>query len=130
MVVHREGGPVVSPGAAATKFFVADASADDVFRYGSDGTEKGSFALPSTASEPRGVASDVTGSTIWVVDAASKAVFVQGPDGNTRGTWSPLGIQAPEGITTDGADIRAVLQELSSTQRCLFPPLHRCGMGQ
>ncbi len=90
---------------AATKFFVVDAAADRVFRYQGSGAENGLFDLPHGVTNPRGVASNVSGDTVWVIDGSSHIVSVQGPDGTVRGRWLGVGLDDPQGITTDGSDM-------------------------
>src|SRR5262249_6624971 len=41
-----------------TKFFVADPATDQVFRYGSTGTDNGPFAIDTAVPDPRGIASN------------------------------------------------------------------------
>src|SRR5262249_19187189 len=59
-----------------TKFFVVDdATTNNAFRYGSDGTARGSFSLTTANAAPRGVAGSLAGDKYWVVDT-NGSVFV------------------------------------------------------
>src|SRR5207244_3355751 len=52
-----------------TKFYVVnDTTTDKTFEYGSDGTPGESYNLGSRDTAPRGAASNVAGTMIWVVD--------------------------------------------------------------
>ncbi|MHB0960422.1 MAG: putative Ig domain-containing protein [Pirellulaceae bacterium] len=71
-----------TPGdAAGTRSFVVDNQADAVFRYGADGGLRGDFDLRGGVTDPRGIASNVTGDTLWTIDGTTHAVRVQGPGG-------------------------------------------------
>jgi hypothetical protein len=89
----------------ATKFFVVDPAAGATFRYGPDGSPVGSFALDSTVVNPRGVASNATGDTLWVIDGTTREVTVHGSAGAGRGSWRAEGLARPEDIATDGRNI-------------------------
>ena len=71
-------------GSASPKFFVADPSADNVYRYTSAGGTTGFVPTDSLVKDVRGIVSDAAGDTLWQVDAASRAIVVQGPTGALR----------------------------------------------
>jgi RHS repeat-associated protein len=89
---------------AGTKFFVVDQPAHQNFRYDAAGNPLGQWDLGQSNSRPRGVASDVAGTTVWVIDA-NKNVYVYGSDGTVRGGWAAGGLNQPQDIATDGTDI-------------------------
>ena len=95
--------PVTSP-AGPTKFFVVDAAADASFRYDPAGNPLGSFAVHA-ARDPRGIAANAAGDTLWIIDGQSHQVIVQGPDGSVRGSWLAHGLSNPQDIATDGRDL-------------------------
>ncbi len=98
----------VAPGyAGQTKFFVADKGTDEVLRYDAGGAYVGYAGLRTQDggnTDPRGVASNVQGSKLWVIDA-DKKVYVYGGSGNFQGSWTAKNLSSPQGITTDGTHI-------------------------
>jgi len=94
-----------SIGSAAPKFFVADPSADNVYRYTSSGGTTGFFPTDSLVKDVRGIVSNAAGDTLWQVDASSRAIVVQGPTGTLKGYWTASDVSQPSGIATDGTDI-------------------------
>ncbi len=106
--VARDMATPVGPGADGAKFFVTDPSAGAAFRYGPTGVVAGGFGLAGAAADPRGVAANAAGDTLWVLDAAAKRVVVQSPGGAVRGSWAAGGLQDPQDITTDGMDVWVV----------------------
>src|SRR4029079_18005556 len=92
----------------ATKFYVVnDGSPDQTYRYGAPGNAIGNSALNSGDSAPRGAASTVAGTTIWVADA-NRNVYVYNTAGALLGSWSAGGMNPSaqvEGIATNGTDI-------------------------
>lgn len=91
--------------AGPTKFFVVDDQADTMFRYGRSGSAAGLFTLDAGVANPRGIAANAAGDTLWVIDGATKQVTVYSGDGTRRGTWTPAGLQSPQDIATNGTDI-------------------------
>jgi hypothetical protein len=89
-----------------TKFFVADDDVDQTFEYDAGGTPGGTnWNLASGNTDPRGAASDGTGTQVWIVDS-DKRVYVYDDDGVAQGSWSAKGgLKRPEGIASDGTDI-------------------------
>ena len=87
-----------------TKFFVPDASADEMFEYEANGTLVTNSDLASGNNAPRGAASTVSGDTVWVVDK-DDLVYVYDDAGNLQGSWKANGLDRPEGIATEGSDI-------------------------
>jgi hypothetical protein len=91
-----------------TKFFVVDdATTNNTFRYGSDGTTRGNSSLATANSAPRGVAGSLAGDKYWVVDTSGN-VFVYSNTGNLLGSWTADGLPKnakPEGIATNGTDV-------------------------
>jgi RHS repeat-associated protein len=106
-VVGGAGLPAPSQ-AGATRFFVADATADSAFRYDPAGTAAGGFALDVNARDVRGVASNAAGDRVWAIDAVTQLVTVQGSDGRLLGWWRPEGLQSPVGVSSDGTDMWVV----------------------
>jgi hypothetical protein len=92
----------------ATKFYtVDDAAPDRTFEYAEDGSLIESYAINSTNSAPRGIATVAAGDRLWVVDAARR-VFVYNNSGILQGSWTAgtLANNATvEGIATDGTHI-------------------------
>jgi hypothetical protein len=71
-----------------TKFYVVnDASTDQTYRYGALGNSQGSSSMTTGNTAPRGIASNVTGNTIWVADANRK-VYVYHNNGANLGSWT------------------------------------------
>lgn len=92
----------------AAKFFVVDATSDEVFRYGETGDDRGDFAASPMAENVRGVASAADGSVIWTIDGVTKRIHVQGPDGTSLGSWRTAGLVSPQGVTVHGDDLWVV----------------------
>ncbi|MFM7085464.1 MAG: S8 family serine peptidase [Cyanobium sp.] len=94
--------------APSTKFFVVnDNSPDRTFEYASDGLLVENYALASTNTAPRGIATNADGSITWVLDA-NRRVFVYDNSGTALGNWVPGGLPNSitlEGIATDGTHI-------------------------
>ncbi|NUQ64040.1 MAG: cadherin-like domain-containing protein [Pirellulales bacterium] len=88
----------------ATKFIVADPSAQSTFQYDAAGNPAGRLSLNGENQQPRGVASNKDGSLRWVVDAKG-VVFVYDDAGRAVGRWEARGLDKPEGIATDGSDV-------------------------
>jgi sugar lactone lactonase YvrE len=91
-----------------TKFYVVDdASINRTYEYDATGGSNESYSLDTGNSAPRGVASHITGETVWVIDA-NKKVYVYNNNGGLLGSWTagslPSNAQV-EGITTNGTDI-------------------------
>jgi hypothetical protein len=107
-----------------TKFYVVDdASTDRTYRYGLPGTALGNSTLGSGNTAPRGVASNVTGTTVWVADA-NKKVYVYNPSGSLLGSRSAGGLPANatvEGITTNGTDLWLVANSTSKDKVFKYP---------
>ena len=87
-----------------TKFYVVDDSVDDMFEYEADGTPVENYHLGSGNNSPRGVAADITGTTVWVIDN-DDSVYVHDNAGNLLRSWRASGLSRPEGIATDGTDV-------------------------
>ncbi|MEZ6101666.1 MAG: putative Ig domain-containing protein [Pirellulaceae bacterium] len=94
--------------ATASKFFVADSAADEIFRYGTTGNGLGAFSAVPMAQHLRGIASSDDGSEIWTIDGVTKRVHVQSADGTSLGTWQTTGLSSPQGITVHGNDLWVV----------------------
>jgi hypothetical protein len=92
-------------GTASPKFFVADPSANNVYRYTGSGGSSGFFPADALVSDVRGIAANLAGDTIWQIDANTHAVVVSGASGTLKGFWTANGVSQPTGITTDGKDI-------------------------
>ncbi len=99
--------PTPSP-AGATRYFVADATGDAAFRYDAAGAAVGSFDLDVNVRDVQGVAASAAGDRVWAIDAVTRLVTVQGDDGRLLGWWRPEGLQAPVGVSSDGADVWVV----------------------
>ena len=89
---------------SGTKFYVVDDSVDDMFEYEADGTPVENYHLGSGNNSPRGVAADITGTTVWVIDN-DDYVYVHDNAGNLLRSWRASGLSRPEGIATDGTDV-------------------------
>lgn len=92
-------------GSASPKFFVADAGADNVYRYTASGAGSGFFPVDALEGNIRGIAANAAGDSLWQIDATTHAVVVQGPTGTLKGFWTASDVSQPTGITTDGRDI-------------------------
>jgi hypothetical protein len=90
------------------KFYVVnDATANISYRYGADGTSRGSSTLAAGNSAPRGVASTIQGDKTWAIDA-NRTVYVYSASGTLLGSWTAGTLAnnaTPEGITTNGTDV-------------------------
>jgi DNA-binding beta-propeller fold protein YncE len=118
----RQAGEVATPLTSAlqgpTKFFVTDIGDDDVYRYSTAGSPLGQYPANAEIAEPRGIASNASGDTLWVIDAKSKRVSVQDPTGKILGLWQTSGLDLPTGITTNGTDLWMV--DMNLKQVLLF----------
>jgi streptogramin lyase len=110
-IADGQGIGTITDDDGGVKFFVVDdASTDRNYRYGATGTGLGNSQLntgssPKTGSNnPRGVASNLAGTTVWVADANSK-VYVYEAAGSFLGSWTAGSVSQPEGITTNGTDL-------------------------
>ncbi len=90
--------------AAPTKFFVVDGASDKTHEYDAQGNRQDIASLASGNTNPRGAASNVAGNRVWVIDA-NKKVFVYDNAGVLLGSWTASGLNAPQGITTNGTDL-------------------------
>ena len=104
------------PTTNGTKFIVVDATADQTFNYDTAGNLVVRHSLNKEAQESRGVAANKDGSAYWVVDKDGK-VYVHDQSGRLLGQWKADGIDKPEGIATNGADLWLVDRE---TDRVFF----------
>jgi sugar lactone lactonase YvrE len=91
-----------------TKFFVVDSGTVKTYEYGSGGTSE-EITVPqnSTDTAPRGVATTVGGTTVWVADV-NKNVYVYDNHGGLLGSWAAGGLPTSSqvtGIATNGTDI-------------------------
>ena len=100
----------IRPVAGGTKFLVVDGSTLKDYKYDATGNMTGQDQLHRDNKFPRGIASSKDGTTRWVVDADGE-VFVYSATGARLGTWKTVGIDKPEGITTNGTDIWIVDNE-------------------
>ncbi len=91
-----------------TKFYVVnDASTDGTYEYETNGTSIENYALAAGNTAPRGAASSIAGTTVWVVDA-NKSVYSYDTSGALKGSWAAGGLQTNaqlEGIATNDADV-------------------------
>jgi len=90
--------------ATTSKFFVVDNGVDDTFQYTSTGSLFLNHNLAATNLDPKGVATSLDGSTVWVLDG-KKIVFVYNATGTLLGSWTASGLKTPTGITTTGSDL-------------------------
>ncbi|MEQ1826987.1 MAG: hypothetical protein ABL921_13615 [Pirellula sp.] len=92
----------------ATKFFVVnDATYDQTYEYQATNQFVTANGLDAGNTAPRGAASNVDGSKVWVVDA-NKKVYVYNASGGLLGSWTAGGLNAQaqlEGISTNGTDV-------------------------
>jgi hypothetical protein len=91
------------------RFYVLnDGSPDRTYEYGANGSAGENYALGSGNTAPRGAASILDGTTVWVVDA-NKTVYVYNTAGALIGSWWAAGGMNPqaqvEGIATNGTDL-------------------------
>ena len=91
--------------ALSTKFFVVDSGVDDMFEYNDSGNPLAddTWSLVS-GKDPKGATANAAGSTVWVIDK-NRTVSVYDADGAALGSWTPGGLNRPEGIATDETDI-------------------------
>ena len=101
----------------ATKFFVADSTADTVFQYAADGADTGSFNVDAEFADVRGATSNAAGYFLWLIDGPSHQVAVYGANGKFEGSWQADGLIEPQGIATDGTDIWIVDAALGQVLR-------------
>jgi hypothetical protein len=94
--------------APATSFFVIDdAATNRTFEYTSTGATVESYSLNVSNATPRGVATNTSGSRVWVVDN-NRRVFVYNNSGGLIGSWVAGGMPSNalvEGIATNGTDV-------------------------
>ncbi|MFO0014455.1 MAG: S8 family serine peptidase [Planctomycetota bacterium] len=92
----------------ATSFYVIDdAVANRTFEYSSTGGTVENYSLNVSNTTPRGVATNTTGSRVWVVDN-NRRVFVYNNSGGLIGSWVAGGMPSNalvEGIATNGTDV-------------------------
>jgi hypothetical protein len=88
----------------ATKFFVVDNNADKAFQYQASGAFTTSNALGTGNANPRGVAANPDGSTLWVLDN-DKSIYVYNSAMTLLGSWTASDLKAPTGIAVAGSDI-------------------------
>src|SRR5688500_11673635 len=103
-----------SSGTGTPKFFVADASADNVYRYTSSGSAAGFYGADSLVKDVRGIVANAAGDTLWQIDAPTRAVVIQSQNGAIKGYWNAIDVSSPTGIASDGKDIWIV--DASSTR--------------
>ena len=91
-----------------TKFYVVnDSSSDRTYEYGASGIAVKNYSINGGNSAPRGAASTVAGTTVWVVDV-NRNVYVYNTSGALLGSWTAGSMSTsaqPEGITTNGTDV-------------------------
>jgi subtilisin family serine protease len=94
--------------APTTSFFVIDdAVTNRTFEYSSTGGTVENYSLNVSNATPRGVATNTSGSRVWVVDN-DRRVFVYNNSGGLIGSWVAGGMPSNalvEGITTNGTDV-------------------------
>lgn len=121
----NEPGGVTPPApvpAGFSKFYVADASQDRIYRYEADGDPSQSIAIDRAIPDARGVAifdastEDMTDALLWTV-GNTQQVAVQKVDGTSLGSWRAFGIENPQGIATDGRDVWIVDAETLTVKR-------------
>jgi hypothetical protein len=86
---------------------VDDPSPDRTFGYGANGSQAGNSTLATGDTSPRGAATKVDGTVVWVVDA-NKKVYVYNAAGGLLGSWLAGGLSASaqvEGLASNGTDI-------------------------
>lgn len=88
----------------SARFFVVDGTSSAMFHYDAEGNIQLQTALSDASLQPRGIAANSTGSTLWTV-SASGLVTVYTADGSIRGSWQATGLTEVEDIATDGIDI-------------------------
>ena len=101
IIFCREGHPIDVP---PVKFFVAEGSTDDVYRYTAAGEQINGFAIESTATS-RGVTTTSDGSTAWIVKSNEWVYVHDGTDGSFQGQWDAVGPDWARGIATNDTDI-------------------------
>ncbi len=77
------------------------------YKYQPSGAVQAPYGLSLNDLDPRGVASNASGTRQWVVDA-NKNVYVYSPGGTLLGSWSAGGLSSSAtltGIATNGTDI-------------------------
>jgi RHS repeat-associated protein len=106
------------PATGATKFYVIDHPAHQLFRYDAQGNFINATDLSHNNQEARGIATDAAMDTLWTVDANKHtSIYVYNPDGSLRGMWTADGITNAQDITTDGSSIW-IVDKGSDTVEC------------
>ena len=94
----------------ASKFFVANAGDQKIYRYLSDGTDNGTIALDTAAKDVRDITlwddtpSDFSDALLWAI-GGTQQVALQQADGIPLGSWRAFEVENPQGIATYGKDI-------------------------
>ncbi len=110
---QNQGTGTIAPSDVAAKFYVVNDSTSSLggtnasYKYSTSGTQQAGYGLNLANLDPRGVASNASGTTQWVVDA-NKNVYVYSPSGTLLGSWSAGGLSSSAtltGIATNGTDI-------------------------
>ena len=110
IVFCRDEGHAIE--AASAKFFIAEGSTDDVYRYTADGQQIDGFAINPTAVS-RGVTTTADGSTAWVVKSNEWVYVYDGNDDSYQGKWDAQGPEWARGIATDDTDFWIVDDKLN-----------------
>lgn len=97
--------------APATKFFVADATADKSFQYQSNGVYVSQLSLNASNINARGIAANSAGTQVWVLDS-NKTVYVYDTNMTLLGSWIANGLSTPTGIAVAGTNVWIVDSQL------------------
>jgi DNA-binding beta-propeller fold protein YncE len=113
VITRGQGTGTIADSDAAAKFYVVNDATSSIggtntaYKYQASGTQQAGYGLSLNNLNPRGVAANAAGTTIWVVDA-NLNVYVYSPRGALLGSWVagglPSGAQVT-GIATNGTDI-------------------------
>ena len=109
IVFCRDGHPIEG---ASPKFFIAEGSTDDVYRYTADFEQIDGFAIESAAIS-RGITTTTDGSTAWVVKSNEWVYVYDGSDQTFQGRWDAQGPEIARGIATNDTDIWIVDDKLN-----------------
>jgi DNA-binding beta-propeller fold protein YncE len=110
---NRQGVATILPSDEPATFYVVNGAiptiggTNTIFKYQASGSPEAPFNLTLNDQYPRGIATNATGTTVWVVDG-NKNVYVYSSSSALLGSWSAGGLSSSAeitGIATDGTNI-------------------------
>ncbi|MCA9258916.1 MAG: hypothetical protein KDA61_06935 [Planctomycetales bacterium] len=96
---------IPSAGLGDNKFYVVDQGAAAVYGYDASGVVQTAFAAPQRTADLHGMASTLSGATLWTVDNSANRVLVFAADGTILGSWTPVGLGEAAGIGVAGNNL-------------------------